>query len=119
MQYIMIDVPMAVICQKRVSIYKKLAYTMIISTLNRSGDIKMKLEMNGIQKVGSVVFLVFVMLMLTTIIILHHQVQEADKLTKTEICMLWFNGIGRTVTISGLTFEQIIPEIERYNKECG
>jgi hypothetical protein len=52
----------------------------------------MKLEMKGIQKVGSVVFLVIVALMLTTII--HHQVQEADKLTKTDMCMLWLNGIS-------------------------
>jgi hypothetical protein len=59
----------------------------------------MKLEMKGIQKVGFAVFLVNVMLMLTIIIIIHHQVQEADKLTKADMCMLWFNGISRTVTL--------------------
>jgi hypothetical protein len=56
--------------------------------------------------------------MLTIIIIINHQEQEADKLTKTDMCMLWFNGIGKTVINSGLTFEQMIPEIEKYEKEC-
>ena len=55
--------------------------------------------------------------MLTIIIIINHQEQEADKLTKTDMCMLWFSGISK-VTISGLTFEQMIPEIERYEMEC-
>jgi hypothetical protein len=79
----------------------------------------MNLEMKGIQKVGFVVFLVNVVLMTTIIVIIHNQVQEADKVSKTDLCTLWFNGISKTVTLSGLTFEQMIPEIERYNKECG
>ena len=54
--------------------------------------------------------------MLTIIIAINHQ--EADKLTKTDMCMLWFSGISKTVTLSGLTFEQMIPEIERYETEC-
>lgn len=74
--------------------------------------------MKDIQKVGFVVTLVNVVLMLTIIIIINHQVQEADKLTKTDMCMLWFSGISKTVTISGLTFEQMIPEVERYETEC-
>lgn len=78
----------------------------------------MKLERKDIQRVGFVVTLVNVVFMLTIIIIINHQEQEADKLTKTDICMLWFNGISRTVTMSGLTFEQMMPEIMRYEKEC-
>lgn len=75
--------------------------------------------MKVIEKVGFTVFLVNIVLMLTIIAIIHHQVQEADKLTKADMCMLWFNGISRTVTLSGLTFEQMVPEVERYNKECS
>jgi LytS/YehU family sensor histidine kinase len=78
----------------------------------------MKSEMKRIQKVGFVVILVNIVVMLTIIIIVNHQIQAADKLTKTDLCMLWFNGISRTMTMSGLTFEQMIPEIERYEKEC-
>jgi hypothetical protein len=78
----------------------------------------MKSEMNDIQKVGFVVILVNIVLVLTIIIIFNHQIQAADKLTKTDLCMLWFNGISRTMTMSGLTFEQMIPEIERYEKDC-
>jgi hypothetical protein len=78
----------------------------------------MRLERKDIQKVGFIVTLVGVVSMLTIIIIINYQVQEADKLTKTDMCNLWFNGIGKTVTLSGLTFEQMIPEIERYEKEC-
>ena len=78
----------------------------------------MKLERKDIQRVGFVVTLVNVVFMLTIIIIINHQEQEVDKLTKTDICMLWFNGISRTVTMSGLTFEQMMPEIMRYEKEC-
>ena len=70
------------------------------------------------QKVDFVVTLVNVVLMLTIIININHQVQEADKLTKTDMCKLWFNGISKTVTMSGLTFEQMMPEIMRYEKEC-
>ena len=33
------------------------------------------------------------------------------------MCKLWFNGISKTVTMSGLTFEQMMPEIMRYEKE--
>jgi hypothetical protein len=78
----------------------------------------MRLERKDIQKVGFIVTLVSVVSMLTIIIIINYQVQEADKLTKTDMYNLWFNGIGKTVTLSGLTFEQMIPEIERYEKEC-
>jgi hypothetical protein len=79
----------------------------------------MDLQMKGIQKVGFTVFLVNIVLMLTIIAIIYNQVQEADKLSKTDMCILWFNGISKTVTLSGLPLEQMIPEIERYNKECG
>ena len=54
----------------------------------------MKLERKDIQKVGFVVTLVNIVLMPTIIIIINHQVQEADKLTKTDMCKLWFNGIN-------------------------
>lgn len=74
--------------------------------------------MKVIQKVGFVVTLVNIVFVLTIIIIINHQIQAADKLTKTDMCMLWFSGISRTVTMSGLTFEQMIPEIERYEEEC-
>ena len=74
--------------------------------------------MKVIQKVGFVVTLVNVVLMLTIIIIINHQVHETNQLTKTDMCILWFSGISRTVTMSGLTFEQMIPEIERYETEC-
>jgi hypothetical protein len=78
----------------------------------------MKLEIKDIQKVSFVVVLVNAVFMTTLIIIINHQIEEADKLTKADICKLWFDGIGRTVTESGLTFEQMIPEIERYEAEC-
>jgi len=67
--------------------------------------------MKGIQKVGFVVTQVNVVLMLTIVIIINHQVQEAVKLTKTDVCMLWFSSISKTGIMSGLTFEQMIPEI--------
>jgi hypothetical protein len=78
----------------------------------------MKLERKDIQKVGFVVTLVNVVLMLTIIIIINYQVQEADKLTKTDTYKLWFNDISKTVTMSRLTIEQMMPEIMRYEKEC-
>jgi hypothetical protein len=78
----------------------------------------MRLERKDVQIVGFVVFIVNIVFMVTIIITIHHQVQEADKLTKTDMCMLWFSDIRQTVTLSGLTFEQMIPEIERYEMEC-
>jgi LytS/YehU family sensor histidine kinase len=70
----------------------------------------MKSDMKDIQKVGFVVILVNIVFMLTIIITVNHQIQAVDKLTKTDLCMLWFNGISKTMTMSGLTFEQMIPE---------
>ena len=64
-----------------------------------------------------VVTLVNVVLMPTIIIIINHPSKKADKLTKTDMCKLWFNGISKTVTMSGLTFEQIMPDRVRYEKE--
>ena len=74
--------------------------------------IKNEVERKDIQKVGFMVTIVNVVL-----IIINYHVQEADKLTKTDMCTLWFNGISKTVTLSGLTFEQMISEIERYEME--
>jgi ribosomal protein L20 len=56
--------------------------------------------------------------MTTLIIIINHQIGEADKLTKADISKLWFHGISRIVAQNGLTFEQMIPEIEKYEAEC-
>jgi hypothetical protein len=74
--------------------------------------------MKDIQKVSFVIVLVNAVFMTTLIIIINHQIEGADKLTKADICKLWFDGISRTMTKSGMTFEQMIPEIERYEIKC-
>jgi hypothetical protein len=59
----------------------------------------MKLEIKDFQKVSFVE--VNAVFMTTLIIIINHQIGEADKLTKADISKLWFYGISRIVAQFG------------------